>query len=112
MMDFPIQESRSPLTFIPQSFTPYNSYAHPTYSSTSIYPYPSNYEYLPNTPVIPFSLPHFCEEQNLLNSHLSNGQEQQSITPSNNYILINNSFTDVNNNPNAKGQTNSFEYLL
>ena len=40
MIDFPMQELRSPLTFIPQSFAPYTQ---PRYSFTSISP--PNYEY-------------------------------------------------------------------
>ena len=99
------------LSFTPQSFTSY-SYAHSTHSFTSIHPSPSNYEYLPNMPVTPYSLLHFREEQNSLNSCLPNGEEQQFATPSNNYNLSNNSFTSVNNNSNSKGQTNSFEYYL
>ncbi|CAB4402602.1 unnamed protein product [Rhizophagus irregularis] len=82
-----------------------------------IHPSPSNYEYLPSMhmSVTPCSLPinsHFREEQNLLNSHLPNGQEQQFATPSNNYTLSSNSFTNVNINQSSNGKTNGFEYYL
>ncbi|CAB5194745.1 unnamed protein product [Rhizophagus irregularis] len=80
-----------------------------------IHPSPFNYEYLPNISVTPCSLPinsHFREEQNLLNLHLPNGQEQQFVTPSNNYTLNSNLFTNVNINPSSNGKTNSFEYYL
>ena len=106
-----MQELQNPLT---QTFAPfhYNSYAHSAYSFTSIHP--SNYEYLPNIPVTPYSLPvnsHFREEQNSSNSYLPNVQEQQFTTPLNNYTLGSDSLMDVNNNPSAKGKTNSFEYI-
>ncbi|CAB5386909.1 unnamed protein product [Rhizophagus irregularis] len=82
-----------------------------------IHPSPSNYEYLPSMhmSVTPCSLPinsHFREEQNSLNSHLPNGQEQQFATPSNNYTLSSNSFTNVNINQSSNGKTNGFEYYL
>ena len=54
------------ITFIPQSFAPYDSYAHSAYPFTSIHPSPSNYEYLSNIPVTSYSLPvnlHFHENR-------------------------------------------------
>jgi hypothetical protein len=110
-----MQELQSPLTFIPQSFAPYDPYVHSAYPFTSIHPSPSNYEYLLNIPVTSYSLPvnsNFREEPNLLNSHFSNGQEQQFTAPSNNYTLSSNSFTNVNNNSNVRGQVNSFGYNI
>ncbi|RGB32462.1 hypothetical protein C1646_706739 [Rhizophagus diaphanus] len=117
-----MQGVQSPLTlssFTPQSFTPY-SYAHSTHSFTSIHPSPSNYEYLPNMhmSVTPCSLPinsHFREEQNLLNSHLPNGQEQQFSTPLNNNNKVRRIFcTSIQNSKvkNCKYRKNKHIFVI